>query len=201
MRCGTTTPASPTRCGTTRRSLGAFYWSASAGTTRTPMAVILRCSELGTAGGCYTRRCRPRIRHLCRSCWTGTRCLSFGEGEYGMTDMFYAAAKGRGADVFKQMLDHAMSPRCSTNCWDGEGANISGGGRGSRDVEQGRPRRGSRDDEHGSQWRRLLLPSSGCPQVAPTARSWPSLPQAPFLPRSCGKFSLPQILTFLVQKF
>ncbi|KAL6634690.1 hypothetical protein ACP70R_027361 [Stipagrostis hirtigluma subsp. patula] len=53
--------------------------------------------------------------------------LVFGEGEYGVTDMFYAAARGGSAAVFRLLLDHAMSPRCSTNCREGEG----GGGRGS----------------------------------------------------------------------
>ncbi|CAL4886870.1 unnamed protein product [Urochloa decumbens] len=53
--------------------------------------------------------------------------LVFGEGEYGVTDMFYAAARGGSADVFRLLLDHAMSPRCSTNCQNGEG----GSGRGS----------------------------------------------------------------------
>ncbi|RLM80838.1 ankyrin repeat and death domain-containing protein 1A [Panicum miliaceum] len=53
--------------------------------------------------------------------------LVFGEGEYGVTDMFYAAARGGSADAFRLLLDHAMSPRCSTNCRDGEG----GAGRGS----------------------------------------------------------------------
>ncbi|KAF8693688.1 hypothetical protein HU200_039103 [Digitaria exilis] len=53
--------------------------------------------------------------------------LVFGEGEYGVTDMFYAAARGGSADVLRLLLDHAMSPRCSTNCRDGEG----GSGRGS----------------------------------------------------------------------
>nr|AAR00642.1 hypothetical protein [Oryza sativa Japonica Group] len=37
--------------------------------------------------------------------------LVFGEGEYGVTDMFYAAARGGNAEVFKLLLDHAMSPR------------------------------------------------------------------------------------------
>ncbi|WVZ74728.1 hypothetical protein U9M48_022879 [Paspalum notatum var. saurae] len=53
--------------------------------------------------------------------------LVFGEGEYGVTDMFYAAARGGSAEVYRLLLDHAMSPRCSTNCRDGEG----GAGRGS----------------------------------------------------------------------
>ncbi|CAM0945361.1 unnamed protein product [Alopecurus aequalis] len=53
--------------------------------------------------------------------------LVFGEGEYGVTDMFYAAARGRNAEVFRMLLDHAMSPRFSTNCRDGDGA----GGRAS----------------------------------------------------------------------
>uniref|UniRef100_A0A453P0U9 Uncharacterized protein n=1 Tax=Aegilops tauschii subsp. strangulata TaxID=200361 RepID=A0A453P0U9_AEGTS len=37
--------------------------------------------------------------------------LVFGEGEYGVTDMFYAAARGGNADLFRMLLDHAMSPR------------------------------------------------------------------------------------------
>ncbi|KAK1617969.1 hypothetical protein QYE76_023486 [Lolium multiflorum] len=53
--------------------------------------------------------------------------LVFGEGEYGVTDMFYAAARGRNAEVFRMLLDHAMSPRFSTNCRDGDGANGVGG--------------------------------------------------------------------------
>nr|BAD34236.1 hypothetical protein [Oryza sativa Japonica Group]BAD34373.1 hypothetical protein [Oryza sativa Japonica Group] len=36
--------------------------------------------------------------------------LVFGEGEYGVTDMFYAAARGGNAEVFGLLLDHAMSP-------------------------------------------------------------------------------------------
>ncbi|KAF0929365.1 hypothetical protein E2562_021393 [Oryza meyeriana var. granulata] len=54
--------------------------------------------------------------------------LVFGEGEYGVTDMFYAAARGGNAEVFRLLLDHGMSPRCSTNCPNGEGAH---GGRSS----------------------------------------------------------------------
>ncbi|KAL5208485.1 hypothetical protein ABZP36_032920 [Zizania latifolia] len=57
--------------------------------------------------------------------------LVFGEGEYGVTDMFYAAARGGNGEVFRLLLDHAMSPRCSTNCVDGEGAHGRGGGRAS----------------------------------------------------------------------
>ncbi|EEC83489.1 hypothetical protein OsI_29020 [Oryza sativa Indica Group] len=37
--------------------------------------------------------------------------LVFGEGEHGVMDMFYAAARGGNAEVFKLLLDHAMSPR------------------------------------------------------------------------------------------
>jgi ankyrin repeat protein len=57
--------------------------------------------------------------------------LVFGEGEFGVTDMFYAAARGGNSDVFRLLLDHAMAPRCSTNCRDGEGGSGTGGGRGS----------------------------------------------------------------------
>uniref|UniRef100_A0A0E0K215 Uncharacterized protein n=1 Tax=Oryza punctata TaxID=4537 RepID=A0A0E0K215_ORYPU len=58
--------------------------------------------------------------------------LVFGEGEYGVTDMFYAAARGGNAEVFRLLLDHAMSPRCSMNCPNGEGARGGGGGGGGR---------------------------------------------------------------------
>uniref|UniRef100_A0A0E0GS97 Uncharacterized protein n=1 Tax=Oryza nivara TaxID=4536 RepID=A0A0E0GS97_ORYNI len=37
--------------------------------------------------------------------------LVFGEGKHGVMDMFYAAARGGNAEVFKLLLDHAMSPR------------------------------------------------------------------------------------------
>uniref|UniRef100_A0A0D9VHX4 Uncharacterized protein n=1 Tax=Leersia perrieri TaxID=77586 RepID=A0A0D9VHX4_9ORYZ len=47
--------------------------------------------------------------------------LVFGEGEYGVTDMFYAAARGGSGEVFRLLLDHAMSPRCSTNCQSADG--------------------------------------------------------------------------------
>ena len=49
--------------------------------------------------------------------------LVFSEGEYRVTAMFYAATRGGDTEVFRMLLDHAMSPRCSTNCRDGEGAN------------------------------------------------------------------------------
>nr|XP_040248456.2 ankyrin-3-like [Aegilops tauschii subsp. strangulata]XP_045085855.1 ankyrin-3-like [Aegilops tauschii subsp. strangulata] len=52
--------------------------------------------------------------------------LVFGEGEYGVTDMFYAAARGGNADLFRMLLDHAMSPRCSTYGRDGDGAGAGG---------------------------------------------------------------------------
>uniref|UniRef100_A0ACD5ZGC9 Uncharacterized protein n=1 Tax=Avena sativa TaxID=4498 RepID=A0ACD5ZGC9_AVESA len=58
--------------------------------------------------------------------------LVFGEGEYGVTDMLYAAARGRDAEVFRTLLDHAMSPRFSTNCRDGDGHANGGGGGGGR---------------------------------------------------------------------
>jgi hypothetical protein len=52
--------------------------------------------------------------------------LIFGEGEFGVTDMFYAAARGGSADVFRLLRDHAMSPSCSTNCRDGGGEGGAG---------------------------------------------------------------------------
>ncbi|GAA0175655.1 hypothetical protein LIER_28785 [Lithospermum erythrorhizon] len=35
----------------------------------------------------------------------------FGEGEYGITDMFYAAARSKNCDVFRMVFDFAISPR------------------------------------------------------------------------------------------
>lgn len=40
--------------------------------------------------------------------------LVFGEGEYGVTDVFYAAARGKSSDVFRLLLDFASSPRFAT---------------------------------------------------------------------------------------
>ncbi|XP_050373186.1 uncharacterized protein LOC126790869 [Argentina anserina] len=37
--------------------------------------------------------------------------LVFGEGEYGVTDIFYAAARSRNAEVFRLLLDFSVSPR------------------------------------------------------------------------------------------
>jgi len=42
--------------------------------------------------------------------------LVFGKGEYGITDMFYAATMGGSADMFRLLLNHSMSPWCSTDC-------------------------------------------------------------------------------------
>ncbi|KAL5997356.1 hypothetical protein ACLOJK_008286 [Asimina triloba] len=39
--------------------------------------------------------------------------LVFGEGEYGVTDIFYAAARSKNSEVFRLIFDHAASPRCS----------------------------------------------------------------------------------------
>ncbi|MQL78027.1 hypothetical protein Taro_010459 [Colocasia esculenta] len=39
--------------------------------------------------------------------------LVFGEGEYGVTDIFYAAARSKDSDVFRLVLDHAVSRRHS----------------------------------------------------------------------------------------
>ena len=38
--------------------------------------------------------------------------LVFGEGEYGVTDIFYAAARSKNSEVFKLLFDFALSPRC-----------------------------------------------------------------------------------------
>lgn len=40
--------------------------------------------------------------------------LVFGEGEYGVTDIFYAAARSKNCDVFKLIYDFAVSPRFLT---------------------------------------------------------------------------------------
>ncbi|GAV62335.1 Ank domain-containing protein/Ank_2 domain-containing protein [Cephalotus follicularis] len=40
--------------------------------------------------------------------------LVFGEGEYGITDIFYAAARSKNSEVFRLLLDYSVSPRCST---------------------------------------------------------------------------------------
>ncbi|XP_055827449.1 uncharacterized protein LOC129895721 [Solanum dulcamara] len=37
--------------------------------------------------------------------------LVFGEGEYGVTDMLYAASRSKNCDAFKVLFDFAMSPR------------------------------------------------------------------------------------------
>lgn len=41
--------------------------------------------------------------------------LVFGEGEYGVTDIFYAAARSKNSDVFKLLLDFSISRRCGLN--------------------------------------------------------------------------------------
>ncbi|OMO81426.1 hypothetical protein COLO4_23615 [Corchorus olitorius] len=47
--------------------------------------------------------------------------LVFGEGEYGVTDIFYAAARSKNADVFRLLLDFAMSSRSFLGSSEGEG--------------------------------------------------------------------------------
>lgn len=37
--------------------------------------------------------------------------LVFGEGEYGVTDIFYAAARSKSCDVFRLLFDYSVSPR------------------------------------------------------------------------------------------
>ncbi|KAM2656299.1 hypothetical protein EV1_011824 [Malus domestica] len=39
--------------------------------------------------------------------------LVFGEGEYGVTDIFYAAARSKNSEVFRLLLDFSVSPRFS----------------------------------------------------------------------------------------
>ncbi|XP_010248877.1 PREDICTED: serine/threonine-protein phosphatase 6 regulatory ankyrin repeat subunit B-like [Nelumbo nucifera] len=38
--------------------------------------------------------------------------LVFGEGEYGVTDIFYAAARSKNSEVFRLLFDFSVSPRC-----------------------------------------------------------------------------------------
>ncbi|PIA51366.1 hypothetical protein AQUCO_01100293v1 [Aquilegia coerulea] len=38
--------------------------------------------------------------------------LVFGEGEYGVTDIFYAAARSKSSEVFRLLFDFSISPRC-----------------------------------------------------------------------------------------
>ncbi|TQD98110.1 hypothetical protein C1H46_016232 [Malus baccata] len=40
--------------------------------------------------------------------------LVFGEGEYGVTDIFYAAARSKNVEVFRLLFDFAVSPRFMT---------------------------------------------------------------------------------------
>ena len=40
--------------------------------------------------------------------------LVFGEGEYNVTDIFYAASRGRNCEVFRLVFDFAVSPRFIT---------------------------------------------------------------------------------------
>jgi hypothetical protein len=48
------------------------------------------------------------------------RGVAFGGDRFDVTDIFYAAARGRSADVVSLLLDHAMSPRCLTNYRNGD---------------------------------------------------------------------------------
>ena len=48
--------------------------------------------------------------------------LVFGEGEYGVTDIFYAAARSRNSEVFRLLLDFSISPRCGL----GSGGELEG---------------------------------------------------------------------------
>ncbi|KAK1318846.1 hypothetical protein QJS10_CPB04g01743 [Acorus calamus] len=41
--------------------------------------------------------------------------LVFGEGEYGVTDIFYAAARSKDSEVFRLIFDHAVSPRSQSS--------------------------------------------------------------------------------------
>nr|XP_010930059.1 serine/threonine-protein phosphatase 6 regulatory ankyrin repeat subunit B [Elaeis guineensis] len=53
--------------------------------------------------------------------------LVFGEGEYGVTDIFYAAARSKNSEVFRLLFDSAVSPRSLGGGSGGEAADGSGG--------------------------------------------------------------------------
>ncbi|EXB94965.1 E3 ubiquitin-protein ligase mib1 [Morus notabilis] len=38
--------------------------------------------------------------------------LVYGEGEYGVTDLFYAAARSKNSEVFRLLLDSSLTPKC-----------------------------------------------------------------------------------------
>jgi ankyrin repeat protein len=46
--------------------------------------------------------------------------LVFGEGEYGLTDVLYAAARSGCADVFRLLLDAVLSPMSCPSSWEGQ---------------------------------------------------------------------------------
>lgn len=46
--------------------------------------------------------------------------LVYGEGEYGVTDMFYAAARSKNCEVFRVLFDFSVSPRCDLRSNGGE---------------------------------------------------------------------------------
>lgn len=48
----------------------------------------------------------------------------FGEGEYGVTDILYAAARSKNHDVFRLIYDFAVSPRFETGCVDQRNGDI-----------------------------------------------------------------------------
>ncbi|KAL2510323.1 Ankyrin repeat family protein [Forsythia ovata] len=50
--------------------------------------------------------------------------LVFGEGEYGVTDIFYAAARSKNSEVFRLVLDHAIL-RTYSGSTDGENEEVS----------------------------------------------------------------------------
>lgn len=53
--------------------------------------------------------------------------LVFGEGEYGVTDILYAAARSKDSEVFKVVLDFAANPRFSTASAEGHVGEIPSG--------------------------------------------------------------------------
>ncbi|XP_074573950.1 uncharacterized protein LOC141830418 [Curcuma longa] len=60
----------------------------------------------------------------------------FGEGEYGVTDIFYAAARSKNSEVCRLLFDFAVSPRSSI-IGGGSGGNTSGGDGGGGGLDSG----------------------------------------------------------------
>ncbi|KAK9117467.1 hypothetical protein Sjap_016414 [Stephania japonica] len=52
--------------------------------------------------------------------------LVFGEGEFGVTDVFYAAARSKSSEIFRLLFDFCLSPRCLMGSLSEEGVDGKG---------------------------------------------------------------------------